>query len=310
MIPPNLKSVSDIHTICFHSPLRCTASPGEPRIPDLNDLTPSGREVVPEVRHASPVQSALSPSALSCDTVLVQRCPTCFRGNSFSQSLINGADIYVATDSNFHHQHRCSAGESPVFYNLRFFLPKSQVDAVNQCIEQARKRPVHHQQARVPDEAVDHCKSTHEAADGKKQKSSMDSYDDTGIMVLICRHDIPLFFANIDSPGEQQKYSIALIEHLFSLLPPAVTVVVLYDIGCVVKRSITQVHVQDHSFADMVTGRFQYDILGASITSRLRFTTTAMHAYGHEWACQLEYNPQLIQGLGLTDSEGTERLWS
>jgi len=35
-----------------------------------------------------------------------------------------------------------------------------------------------------------------------------------------------------------------------------------------------------------------------------------MHAYGHEWACQLIYNPRLIQGLGLSDGEGTEWLWS
>ncbi|KAG1721818.1 uncharacterized protein EDB91DRAFT_1088334 [Suillus paluster] len=35
-----------------------------------------------------------------------------------------------------------------------------------------------------------------------------------------------------------------------------------------------------------------------------------MHAYCHEWACQLEYNPQMSTGLGLSDSEGTERLWS
>jgi len=31
-----------------------------------------------------------------------------------------------------------------------------------------------------------------------------------------------------------------------------------------------------------------------------------MHAYGHEWACQLVYNPHLISGLGLSDGEGTE----
>lgn len=37
---------------------------------------------------------------------------------------------------------------------------------------------------------------------------------------------------------------------------------------------------------------------------------TAMHAYGHEWACQLVYNPWIIQGLGLSDDEGTERPWS
>jgi len=35
-----------------------------------------------------------------------------------------------------------------------------------------------------------------------------------------------------------------------------------------------------------------------------------MHPYGHEWACQLVYNPRLVVGLGLSDSEGTERLWS
>ena len=35
-----------------------------------------------------------------------------------------------------------------------------------------------------------------------------------------------------------------------------------------------------------------------------------MHAFGHQWACQLIYNPHLQPGLGLTDGEGTERLWS
>ena len=35
-----------------------------------------------------------------------------------------------------------------------------------------------------------------------------------------------------------------------------------------------------------------------------------MHAYGHEWACQLVFNPRMAVGLGLSDGEGTERLWS
>ena len=55
---------------------------------------------------------------------------------------------------------------------------------------------------------------------------------------------------------------------------------------------------------------FQYDILPDDIVSRICFATTVMHAYGHEWACQLTYNPRIIQGLGLSDGEGTERLWS
>jgi len=46
----------------------------------------------------------------------------------------------------------------------------------------------------------------------------MDSFDDTSIMALICCHDIPIFFANIDTPGKQQKYSMALIEHFISFV--------------------------------------------------------------------------------------------
>ena len=37
---------------------------------------------------------------------------------------------------------------------------------------------------------------------------------------------------------------------------------------------------------------------------------SAMHAYGHQWSCQLVYNPHLKRGLGLTDGKGTERLWA
>ncbi|KAI5983564.1 hypothetical protein F5J12DRAFT_899644 [Pisolithus orientalis] len=66
----------------------------------------------------------------------------------------------------------------------------------------------------------------------------MDCFDDTGIMALICHHDIPLFFANIDMPGEQQKYSVTLLKHLFSHLPVTATVVALYDIGCILTCSL------------------------------------------------------------------------
>ena len=91
---------------------------------------------------------------------------------------------------------------------------------------------------KVPNEAVDECEKVHEAADGKKQKTAMDQFDDTGLMALVCHHDIPLFFANIDTPGEQQKYALALLEHLFEFLPPQATIYLLYDVGCVVDRSV------------------------------------------------------------------------
>ena len=88
----------------------------------------------------------------------------------------------------------------------------------------------------VPDEAIDQCEGSYKAADGQKQETAMDNFDDSGVMALICCHDIPLFLANIDMPGKQQKYSMALISHLFSLLPYQANVVVLYDVGCILAR--------------------------------------------------------------------------
>ena len=41
------------------------------------------------------------------------------------------------------------------------------------------------------------------------------------------------------------------------------------------------------------------DIFPSEINRRLNFGTFAMHAYAHQWACQLVYNPRLQQGLGL-----------
>ena len=77
-----------------------------------------------------------------------------------------------------------------------------------------------------------------DAADEQKEKASSDNFDDQGLMALVCRHDITLFFANIDTPGEQQKYAVALLEHLFSLIPTCATVVSLYDIGYVLDCSL------------------------------------------------------------------------
>ncbi|KAG2096306.1 uncharacterized protein F5147DRAFT_778354 [Suillus discolor] len=215
-----------------------------------------------------------------CAPILIQWCPACFGGTMFGKPTADGGDIHTATDGNFHHRHRRAAGDCPHFYDPTYFLPKQYVDDVGRRIEAQRKRPAKSAVPLVPDEAIDQCETAYEAADGKKQKAAMDSFDDTGVMALICHHDIPLFFANIDSPGEQQKYLVALLEHLFSLIPPYATVVALYDVGCVLARSLSK-----------------YDILPGSIISCLRLATTAMHAYGHEWACRLVYNPRMCIGL-------------
>ena len=226
----------------------------------------------------------------SCASVLVQRCLACFAGNIFGRPLQGGGDIHIATDGNFHHCHRRSAGSCPPFYDPIYFIPKAQVDEVGHWIQQACKRVLKQWHAMVLDEAIDQCEASYDAADGNKQKATMECFDDTGIMALICCHDIPLFFANIDTPSEQQKFSIALIEHLFAFLPPSATVVVLYDVRCILARSLEKVR-QIIALILTSTDIHKFDILHDDIVRRIRFATTAMHAYGYEWACQLIYNP-------------------
>lgn len=44
--------------------------------------------------------------------------------------------------------------------------------------------------------------------------------------------------------------------------------------------------------------------------NQLKFGTSVFHAYVHRWSCQLDYNPRLNEGWGLSDGEGLERNWS
>ncbi|KAG6370576.1 hypothetical protein JVT61DRAFT_11372 [Boletus reticuloceps] len=48
----------------------------------------------------------------NCSPLLVQHCPACFGATAFGRPLAKGGDIHVATDGNFHHRHRRSAGDS------------------------------------------------------------------------------------------------------------------------------------------------------------------------------------------------------
>ena len=105
-------------------------------------------------------------------------------------------------------------------------------------IQAARSKAPRSYKGSVPQEALDECQNSYTAADEKKEKTHGDKFDDTGLMALVCRHDIVLFLVNVDTPGEQQKYAVALLEHLYTHLPSEATVVTFYDVGCVLDRSI------------------------------------------------------------------------
>ncbi|KAJ2911799.1 hypothetical protein MD484_g8611, partial [Candolleomyces efflorescens] len=221
---------------------------------------------------------------------LLSKCPACF-GGGFGSSISEGCDIHVCVDGCFSHRRLKHAGNPPHPHVPEHYVSKEDIDEVGANIDKVRKKPAKAREIVVPDEAIDECEDGHIAGTGTKVKTDPERYDDTGTMALLCRHDIPILLANIDTPGEQQKYAVTLIQKLYSMLPQKATVAVFYDIGCVLDRSLQL-----------------YDILPATTTNRLTFATSAMHSYVHQWACQLAYNPRFREGLGLSDADSRDHL--
>ena len=151
------------------------------------------------------------------------------------------ADIHVAIDGNFHHRHQRSSGDCPEFYDPSFFIAKTEVDATGERITLARAGSSRRKFVKVPTEAIDGCEASFEAANEKQVKSNEKRFDDTGLMALVCRQDVPLYLCNITTPGEPQKYFIALLLWLMLHTPAATTFTTFYDVNCVTWRVLMRV---------------------------------------------------------------------
>ncbi|ESK89256.1 hypothetical protein Moror_5141 [Moniliophthora roreri MCA 2997] len=193
---------------------------------------------------ASQHDTSYDPSALKpgqCHPYLWKACACCFGGNMFGRRVEDGGNVHIAIDGNLHHRHQISGGNGVPFHKSERFLSKEYVD-----------------DTKVPDEAINACQSSYQAAQGDEKSASLKMFDENGLMALVCRHDIPLFFAFIDTPGKQQKYGVALLEKLYSMLSEHAMVLALYDVACVLERS-----------AQM------YEFFSDSIASRLSFATSS-----------------------------------
>ncbi|KAF8590576.1 hypothetical protein K439DRAFT_1329544 [Ramaria rubella] len=126
---------------------------------------------------------------------------------------------------------------------------------------------------RVLDGSINECEKSHHAARNSGNESTKGLFASKGQMAMVCCHDIPLFFCDIMTLGEQQFYAIVLIEQLVLLLPPIATIGILYDITCTLDRAIAK-----HN-------------LIPDIASRLLCGTAVFHVYAHQFCCQIVYHP-------------------
>ncbi|KAF8325443.1 uncharacterized protein EI90DRAFT_2932302, partial [Cantharellus anzutake] len=94
------------------------------------------------------------------------------------------------------------------------------------------------------------------------------------------------------TPGEQQHFSIAMLLALSRQLPSNATIGLMYDVGCVLDRSIAK-----------------YNLI-PEITPRLSIAVSVFHAYAHQFCCQIAFHPWKQNGFRKSNREGNERLWS
>ncbi len=107
-------------------------------------------------------------------------------------------------------------GDCPNFYNPRYILSKQEVDKAGAWIEITCKAGVKKNYSpKIPNIAMNEDEKSFKAADEKKEKTQGGHYDDRGLAVLVCHHDV---LANVDTPREQQKYAVALCYDLFTFL--------------------------------------------------------------------------------------------
>ncbi|KAK7013303.1 hypothetical protein R3P38DRAFT_2546476 [Favolaschia claudopus] len=258
-------------------------------VPTSATLTEASARFVP----TSPTAEAPILSAGRASRTLTERCPACFGLTEWGRSLKDGGDVQGGGDGCFSYLRLKSAGNGKISYDPKRFLSKETVDTVGRRLVLARKNPKANPKSLLAKEVVELCEESWDAANEKKQKANPERYDASGIFVMTCRHGQPIFLCNIDTPGEQQRYIVAMVEELFTMLPDMATLMQAYDVACIT----------DHSL-DL------YPILSDAIRSRVSFVINGMHAYGHQWACQLMYSPRFRTGMGLADHEGVERFWS
>ncbi|KAK7005995.1 hypothetical protein R3P38DRAFT_2556384 [Favolaschia claudopus] len=273
----------------------------EASVDSVPTSAPLSTPIVPtSVTRPEPTSAPLSTppvapmlSAGRASRTLTERCPACFGLTEWGRSLKDGGDVQGGGDGCFSYLRLKSAGNGEISYDPKRFLSKATVDAVGRRLALARKNPKANPKSLLAKEVVQLCEESWDAANEKKQKANPERYDASGIFVMTCRHGQPIFLCNIDTPGEQQRYIVAMVEELFTMLPDMATLMQAYDVACIT----------DHSL-DL------YPILSDAIRSRVSFVINGMHAYGHQWACQLMYSPRFRTGMGLADHEGVERFWS
>lgn len=133
--------------------------------------------------------------------------------------------------------------------------------------------------------------SEFQAGSNVRSKNKNKKLSETAVFGSTCRHEYPKYFFSLRH-GERLGYSVYLLKKLIEEKgDDSNPVHIMYDIACTLDS-----HLKKHA--------------DASLLEKVKFSIPIFHAYGHKMRCQVLYGPRRTPGIGLTDGESLERLWS
>ncbi|RPA84876.1 hypothetical protein BJ508DRAFT_303276 [Ascobolus immersus RN42] len=205
---------------------------------------------------------------------LVSQCPACFY-----RKPGDDGPVICGLDGNMQHCRYAHVGKSimnSLEYGLRYFFPvmsneKERVNAISQVV------------------AGTICEHNFKAT---AKPATMTFKDETGLLMIVCRHDMPLRFLNIYA-GERLGWVVYTLEHFVNVLEKEVgklDLILLYDIACQLSPYIKNRHPK---FAERIT-----------------VAVNKFHGYAHEFRCQELFGQHQTARIGQSDGEGTERVWA
>ncbi|KAI6010076.1 hypothetical protein BKA83DRAFT_4467634 [Pisolithus microcarpus] len=141
------------------------------------------------------------------------------------------------------------------------------------------------------DSEVNPCASRWKNMDDQKTKKTWGVYDETRIILAVCRHGFSLLMADMVQSGELAKYPLAIISKLLEVFGKDLGGG--YDIGCQFKTML------DQSPLGPLARSLNHTCL-----------VGAFHGHAHRRLCQLDHLTTYTKGLGLEDLETCERTFS
>ncbi|SCZ94121.1 BZ3500_MvSof-1268-A1-R1_Chr12-2g03702 [Microbotryum saponariae] len=231
---------------------------------------------------------------------LADVCPACFgpRINEAGKSE-NDLDVIIAVDGNFQHRRFARANADPLKSRPALFLPPDKIRNEQALIDGSTEAG-----------EKDECTANWKAADGGVTSASSNVVADTGLVAAVCRHDHCLRLCNLHQSGEKLVYPVSLLKWILEEVEVGET-----DCTAGPARTSDATNVGSSSGSDShqssthLSPVSQRNLL-ADHLPRLEFALSSMHAYAHKWSCQVDFDPRFLPNFGLTDGEGTERLWS